>query len=353
MKKIISLLLLTCILFSLASCGASNSKKYKTKSTELSFVFFNTVSTITSYGNITEEEFQTYAKKSTELLEKYHRLFDIYYEYSGVNNIKTINENAGISAVKVDKELIDFLVYCKELYTLTNGKTNIMLGSVLRIWHDCREEANKNYGFLTTNKLPSEETLKSANRHTSIDLLVINEEESTVYVSDSSASIDVGAIGKGYATQKLYDMLVSLGVDNMALNIGGNLRTIGTKPGGDKWVTGITNPDSSSKETLICRVKIGDSSLVTSGDYERFFFAGDVKYHHIIDPDTLYPAAYFPSVSIFAKDSGLADALSTALFCMSYEEGKALADSIDGVEVVWITFDGTILHTDGVEFVSK
>lgn len=341
------------MLFSLASCGTGNSKKYKTKSTELSFVFFNTVSTITSYGNITEEEFQTYAKKSTELLEKYHQLFDIYYEYSGVNNIKTVNENAGKSAVKVDKELIDFLVYCKELYTLTNSKTNIMLGSVLKIWHDCREEASKNYGFLTTDKLPSEEILKSANGHTSIDLLVINEEESTVYISDSDASIDVGAIGKGYATQKLYDMLVSLGADNMALNIGGNLRTIGTKPNGDKWVTGITNPDNSSDETLIARVKMADTSLVTSGDYERFFFAGDVKYHHIIDPDTLYPAAYFPSVSIFAKDSGLADALSTALFCMSYEEGKSLADSIDGVEVIWITFDGTILHTDGVEFVSK
>ena len=353
MKKIISLLLLTCILFSLASCGASNSKKYKTKSTELSFVFFNTVSTITSYGNITEEEFQTYAKKCTELLEKYHRLFDIYYEYSGVNNIKTINENAGISAVKVDKELIDFLVYCKELYTLTNGKTNIMLGSVLRIWHDCREEANGNFGYLNPDSLPTKEELASANEHTSIDLLVINEEESTVYISDPSASIDVGAIGKGYATQKLYDMLVSLGADNMALNIGGNLRTIGIKPNGDKWVTGITNPDKTSDESLICRVKMGDTSLVTSGDYERFFFAGDVKYHHIIDPDTLYPAAYFPSVSIFAKDSGLADALSTALFCMSYEEGKALADSIDGVEVVWITFDGTILHTDGVEFTDK
>ena len=141
--------------------------------------------------------------------------------------------------------------------------------------------------------------------------------------------------------------------DNMALNIGGNLRTIGIKPNGDKWVTGITNPDKTSDEALICRVKMGDSSLVTSGDYERFFYAGDVKYHHIIDPDTLYPAAYFPSVSIFAKNSGLADALSTALFCMSYEEGKALADSIDGVEVVWITFDGTILHTDGVEFTDK
>lgn len=360
MKKTVSLLLAVTLLlsiFTLTACNGNDKNNgktdYQTRSKTVSYVHFNTVSSIHSYGDTSAEEFDSYVKLTDELLKKYHQLFDIYYEYSGINNIKTINRNAGKSAVKVDKELIDFLVYCKELYTLTNGKTNIMLGSVLRIWHNCREEAAGDFGYLNPDLVPTKQALESANEHTSIDLLVINEEESTVYISDPSASIDVGAIGKGYATQKLYDMLVSIGADNMALNIGGNLRTIGIKPNGDKWVTGITNPDKTSDEALICRVKMADTSLVTSGDYERFFFAGDIKYHHIIDPDTLYPAAYFPSVSIFAKDSGLADALSTALFCMSYEEGKALADSIDGVEVVWITFDGSILCTDGVEFSDK
>ena len=358
MKKIISLImalmLVVSALFSLASCGGTDNDGYTTPygsySATVSYVHFNTVSTISSYGKTSKADFDSYVDIADELLEKYHKLFDIYYEYSGVNNLKTINRNAGKSAVEVDPELIDFLEYCKELYTLTNGKTNIMLGSVLKIWHDCREDAAGDFGYLNPEYLPTEAELEAANEHTSIDSLIIDREAGTVYISDPKASIDVGAIGKGYATQKLYDKLVSLGADSMALNIGGNLRTIGTKPDGELWTTGITNPDRQSDETLSCRVNVGDTSIVTSGDYERYFYAGDVKYHHIIDPDTLVPAAYFPSVTIFTRNSGLADALSTALFCMSYEEGLALVEVLEGVEVIWICYDGTILHTDGVQF---
>ena len=355
MKKTISLLLAIVLLVStltaLTSCKNGDEKKesYQTLSKTVSYVHFNTVSSIHSYGDTSVDEFDLYVKKTDELLEKYHKLFDIYYEYSGINNIKTINRNAGKTAVKVDKELIDFLVYCKELYTLTKGKTNVMLGSVLKIWHNCREEASYDFGYLNPEKLPTKERLEEANEHTSIDLLVIDEQASTVYISDPGASIDVGAIGKGYATQKLCDTLVSLGADNMALNIGGNLRTIGLKPGGEPWVTGITNPDKSSAESLVCRVEIGSTSMVTSGDYERFFYAGDTKYHHVIDPDTLMPAAYFSSVSIITDMSGFADALSTALFCMSYEDGLALVESIGGIEVIWIDLDYNMKTTPGVK----
>lgn len=356
--RLTSLILLLCILSSIfVSCNIGNSNagglKEPTTQAKSYYEFFDTVSIIYSYKGDSEQEFEQNHKIVAEVLGKYHKLFDIYYEYSGINNIRTINKNAGKSAVKVDRELIDFLLYCKELYTFTNEKTNIMLGSVLKLWHDCREKSKKSEGILNPEFLPTVQSLTSANEHTSIDLLVINEEELTVYITDPNAAIDVGAIGKGYATEKAAQVLIDNNVTSYVLNIGGNLRAIGNKVDGTEWITGITNPDKSSDENIACRVKMGDTSLVTSGDYERFFYAGDVKYHHIIDPSTLYPAAYFPSVSIFAKDSGLADALSTALFCMSYEEGKALADSIDGVEVVWITFDGTILHTDGVEFVSK
>ena len=137
----------------------------------------------------------------------------------------------------------------------------------------------------------------------------------------------------------------------MALNAGGNIITIGLKPNGSKWVTGITNPDRTAESSLACRVEIGETALVTSGDYERYFVCDGVRYHHIIDPETLMPANYFASVSIFTADSGLADALSTALFCMSYEEGLALIERIGGVEVLWIYKDGTLKKTDGVHLV--
>ena len=354
MKKAISALLLflclCCLMSSLAACnkGVGEEKEYVTRSKTVSYVHFNTVSTISSYGDTTEEEFDSYVKIADEMLEYYHKLFDIYYEYAGINNIKTINDNAGISAVAVDEELVNFLDYCKQLYTLTNGKTNVMFGSVLKIWHNKRECADENGGYLDEALLPTESELTAAAEHTSIDLLVIDKEAKTVYISDPEASIDVGAVAKGYAANKLAERLNLLGADSVAINAGGNIVTIGLKPDGNRWRTGITNPDKMADSSIICRLEIGETSLVTSGDYERYFVSGNKQYHHIIDPSTLMPASYFASVSIFSPDSCLADALSTALFCMSYEDGLALVNSLENVDVLWIYKDGTMKYTKGV-----
>ena len=358
MKKTLSVLLLLSVLsffvFCFFSCdGAEKKKEYTTRTKIISYGYFNTESRISSYGDMSAEEFDNYVKISDEILGYYHKLFDIYYEYSGVNNIRTINKNAGKSAVQVDEELIDFLEYCKELYYLTNGKTNIMLGSLLRVWHDTREEASDMGGILDESLLPTEEMLLSANEHTSIDSLVIDRDAKTVYITDPKASIDVGAVGKGYAAGKLADRLKELGADSMAINAGGNIVTIGLKPDGENWVTGISNPDKSASVTLLCRVEIGEAALVTSGDYERYFMSGGKRYHHIIDPKTLVPAEYFSAVSVFAKDSGLADALSTALFCMSYEDGLALVEGLDGVEVIWVDTEYNMTTTDGVKLINE
>ena len=347
MKKTISLLLAAVLLLScLVSCTPT--EKSNVQSRTVSYVYFNTVTVISEYAGADPEVFEGYINEADNLLGYYHKLFDIYYEYSGVNNIKTINDNAGVSPVKVDKELVDFLIYCKELFTLTNSKTNIMMGSVLKIWHDIRED-NENISAEGTPLLPENTSLIEANLHTSIDSLVINENECTVYISDPKASIDVGAVGKGYAVEKLYEHLKALGANHMALNVGGNIRTIGLNVGEKMWVTGITNPDKSSDEPYACRVQIGETALVTSGDYERYFIADGVKYHHIIDPETLMPARYFTSISIFTPNSALADALSTALFCMSYEEGLALVNKIGNIEVIWIDTDYNVKMTPGVK----
>lgn len=354
MKKIISIFIVFILtvssLFCLAGCEEPEEAKPINK--VVSYAHFNTITSISVYDT-TEEEVNNYVKIADEMLGYYHKLFDIYYEYSGVNNIKTINKNAGKKPVEVDEELIVFLEYCKELYTLTNGKTNIMLGSVLKIWHYARETAEEYFGYLEENMLPTEEELLAAAAHTSIDSLVIDREAKTVYITDPEASIDVGAIAKGYAAQKVADKYKSIGVTSMAINAGGNIITIGKKPNGDNWVVGITNPKKyeESEDSIKCRVEIGETALVTSGDYERYFISGDKRYHHITDPETLMPADYFASVSIFTANSGLADALSTALFCMSYEDGLALVESLGGVDVLWIYKDGTMKMTDGIVLV--
>jgi len=358
MKRIVSILLLILVFCSalpfFSACENKKGEKneYTTRTQTISYAHFNTVSTLSAYGDITDEEFNSYVKTVDEMLGYYHKLFDIYYEYAGVNNIKTINQNAGKAPVFVDEELISFLEYCKEMYNLTNGRSNVMLGSVLRIWHDARELADETAGYLDEALLPTQEELAEAAKHTSIELLVINRSEKTVYISDPEASLDVGAIAKGYAANKVAQRLKSLGADSMALNAGGNIVTVGLKPDGDRWVVGITNPDKSTFNSLICKVELGETSLVTSGDYERYFVSGDKAYHHIIDPQTLMPAAYFASVSVFTPNGGLADALSTALFCMSYEEGVALIQSIGDVDALWIYHDGSIKMTDGVNLVN-
>ena len=187
---------------------------------------------------------------------------------------------------------------------------------------------------------------KTAAEHTDIGQLIIDEENCTVTLTDPEMTLDVGAIAKGYATERVARFLEEKGITGYVLNVGGNVRTIGTKPDGSGWVTGIKNPKDPS--TIAVNITIADTSCVTSGSYERFFIADGKKYHHIIDPDTLFPAEYFDSVTVITPDSGVADCLSTALFCMSYEEGLKLLESF-GAEALWILPDGEKLYSPGME----
>ena len=143
--------------------------------------------------------------------------------------------------------------------------------------------------------------------------------------------------------------LTELGATSYVLDLGGNIRTVGTKRNGEPWVTGITNPDTTSSKAFALRIKISDTSCVTSGSYQRFYTVNGKQYHHIIDKDTLYPSEYFSSVTVITPNSALADALSTALFSMSYEEGLRLCQDLGGVEVVWIKQDGSLLMTEGID----
>lgn len=313
------------------------------------YTFFDTVSFLYSYAGDSQEIFDENTEAAAGLLEEYHRLFDIYHEYAGINNLCTINKQAGGEALEVDQKLIEFLLYTKELYTLTNGEMNVMFGAVLRPWHDCRAAAEKDPQKAS---LPNPALLEQAKQHTDISLLEIDEEKSTVRISDPEAQIDVGAIGKGYATEKAAGLLSERNAEGYVLNVGGNIRIIGKKPDQSGWVTGIKDP-FDHENNYAMYVELSDTSCVTSGIYERFFTVDGTRYHHIIDKDTLMPADHFASVSVITKDSGLADALSTALFCMSYEDGRALVDSLENVDVLWIFQDGAQEYTPGIHPIDK
>ena len=187
----------------------------------------------------------------------------------------------------------------------------------------------------------------AAKAHTDISLLEIDDENNTVRITDPKASIDVGALGKGYATEKAAQALKDAGATGYVLNIGGNIRIIGTKPDGSGWLTGIKDPDDPNS-SFAAYLNLANTSCVTSGSYERFYSVNGKRYHHIIDGDTAMPADYFPAVTIITENSGLADALSTALFCMSQEEGAALVESLDGVEALWVMHDGEVKMSTGM-----
>lgn len=313
------------------------------------YSYFDTVSYIYSYAGDSDAVFSENAALASEVLEEYHRLFDIYHEYSGVNNLCTVNRMAGGAPVEVDRKLIDFLLYASELYELTGGKMNVMMGSVMRLWQDSYKAATDDPSKAC---VPDEKALAEAANFTDFSLLEIDAENCTLRITNPLASLDVGALGKGYATERAARRLEDAGVTGYVLNIGGNIRILGEKPNGSAWLTGVRDP-ADPDGNYARYLELSDISCVTSGDYERFFTVDGVRYHHIIDPDTRMPADYFSSVTVLTPDSGLADALSTALFCMSYEDGLALAEKLGNVDVLWIGRDGTQLCTDGIEALTK
>lgn len=307
---------------------------------------FDTVTQIIAYTE-TESDFKKLEKQVFDELQRFHKLFDAYNTYEGVNNIKTINDNAGKEPVKVDPDLFELLELSKKFYTATKGKTNVAMGSVLYLWHEHREYSLAN----PDTTIPERSKLVEKSQHTDVENLVLDKENMTVFLADPEMRLDVGAVAKGYAADKIAGLLRNLGYDSVAISLGGNVITIGKRDDGTEWSIGIQDPQNPDGTVL--STKLLDTSLVTSGDYQRFYYHEGKKYHHIIDPDTLMPAEYFSSVSIVCPYSMMADALSTALFCMPYDEGLELVEGLDGVEALWITSDGTQYMSSGFDEVVK
>jgi len=335
------LIFLIMILSVLPGCGGEST--HLNRYSRSSFDLFDTVAVITGFDT-SKEAFDAKTDKLLQLLEEYHQLYDIYHDYDGINNLKTVNDNAGVRPVAVDERVLDLLEYCIEMYRVTDGYTNAAMGSVLSVWHGYREAGAENPERAA---LPSREELEDAAQHVDISGIIIDRTENTVYLSDPKMQLDVGSIAKGYATEKIAAEAEKMGWDHLAFSIGGNVRTIGTKGDGTPWTAGIQNPDLSAQDASVCRVALTDLALVTSGSYQRYYMVDGERYHHIIHPDTLYPENRFVSVSIVCGDAGMADALSTAVFNMTYEDGKALIDSMAGVEAAWIDAEGDFYYTDG------
>ena len=328
LTKALALLLSLCLCIPLTSCIGQVKKQSETY-----FDYLDTFCTITVYCK--SKSFERYTEIFTSELERYHRLLDVYNSYDGVINLHTLNQNAGGEDIEVSNELFEFLQKAKEMHFLTNGYTSVSLGAVTSIWKDA----------IKNNTVPSNEALLEAAEHTDISLLVLDEQRKTVRLTDGQARLDAGAFAKGYVSDKISTALTEAGCESFLLNLGGNIYAHGVKTDGSQFIGAIENPLTQGTVSIIT---LNDRILSTSGSYNRGFDKDGIRYHHIIDPYTQKPQNTFVSVSVLCRSGIMADALSTALFSMSYEDGASLIDSLDGAEALWIFADGTIKNTQGI-----
>ena len=249
-----------------------------------------------------------------------------------------INKNAGIRPVKVSDELFKLIERAKVVSEITDGAFDISYASMDEVW--------KFDGSMTHP--PTSAQIKRSIARVGYKKIILNSEQGTVFLRDLGMKIGFGGIGKGYAADRTKELLISKQVKAGIINASGDLTTWGTKASGEKWLIGIANP--LSKEKIFSWVPLVESSVATSGNYEKFVSFNGVKYSHIIDPRTGYPSTGITSVSIFSKCAEFCDALATAVFIMGRDSGLALIDQLPGTEVIIVDRNNKIYKSSGILF---
>lgn len=249
-----------------------------------------------------------------------------------------INKNAGIKPVKVSRELFMLIERCKQISELTDGAFDISYSSMDKIW--------KFDGSM--KEMPTPEKIKKSVEKVGFKKIILNKEKQTIFLREKGMKISFGAIGKGYAADKAKEFLVSRQVAGGIIDAAGDLSTWGTDVTGKKWIIGIVNP--LAKDKIVSWLPILESSVATSGIYEKYVTFRGQRYSHIIDPRTGYPSSGIRQVSIFAKSAEFCDALATAVFIMGKDAGLFLINQLDGVEVILFDNFNRTHKSDGILF---
>lgn len=334
--------MLLLFLLPLASCSAENNTMYSGDSVDL----FDTYCSVSAYDD-SQSSFDEHYSLVYDRLQEYSMLFDIYNSYDDLVNLKYINENAADAPVTADEKIIDILEYGKKAYYLSSGRVNIAMGSVLSLWHEKREQGIENP---ENAELPDMQELKLRADHCDIDNLIIDSENNTVYFKDSEMTLDIGAVAKGYVAKKICEYIEDNNIwQSAVISLGGNVKVLGTK-----YNDGVSNfniaVESPQGGDYLCKVGVSEGqSVVTSGDYQRYYTVDGTDYCHIINPDTLMSSEYMSSVTVICEDSVLADVMSTMLFNMSIADGLSYVENDSSLEAVWVDKDNTITYSSGFE----
>lgn len=291
--------------------------------------YLDTVITVTLY-DVPPADGEILLDECMALVESYEKLFSKTIEGSDVWNI---NHSAGapVTVHEDTARLLDAaLAYAKQY----NGVIDPAIGTLSDLW---------NFSDTGEHHIPSPEEITEALSHVSYQNIIPDGNQVTLM--DSATRIDLGFIAKGYIADRLREYLISQNVGSAIINLGGNVLTIGTKPDGTPFQVGIQKPFDDRGATALV-LSVSDTSVVSSGNYERYFIKNNTIYHHILSTENGYPVdSGLSQVTILSEHSVDGDALSTLCFILGYENGRSLIDSLPDVEAVFITQDGTIYQT--------
>lgn len=258
------------------------------------------------------------------------RIENLISDWIPTSQISKVNQNAGISPVKVDKEVFDLVERANKISKLTSGAFDISYASMDRIW--------KFDGSM--KEMPTEEAIRKSVEKVGYQNIILNSKDTTIFLKNKGMKLGLGGIGQGYIADKIKALLQEKGCNSGLVNVSGDINTWGKQPNGNTWTVGIVNPMNKNK--VFATFPLDDSAVETSGSYEKYVTFNGKRYSHIIDPRTGYPASGIISVSVFAKQTELADALATGIFVMGVEVGLDLVNQLKGVGCIIVDDKGGI-----------
>jgi thiamine biosynthesis lipoprotein len=252
-----------------------------------------------------------------------------------------INKNAGIQPIKVDLELFNLIERAIKVSKLTDGAFDISYASMDKIW--------KFDGSLIT--MPSEEAIQKSVAKVGYQNIILDKPNTTIFLKLKGMKIGFGGIGKGYAADKAKKLLQQKGVKAGIINASGDMNVWGKQADGKPWKVGITNPLNKNK--IFALFPLENRAVVTSGNYEKYAVFNNKRYTHIIDPRSGMPSSGIVSVSVFAPNAELADALATSVFVTGIDVGLHLINQIKNIDCIIVTDDGKIYSSDKININSK
>jgi len=280
----------------------------------------------------------TEGKKFADMsVKELKRIEQLISEWIPTSDISLVNQQAGKQPVKVHAEVFELLQRSVKFSKLTDGAFDVTWAGMDRIW--------KFDGSM--KEMPSEESIRNSVQNVGYQNLILNEKDTTVFLQKQGMKIGTGGIGQGYIADRIKQLLLASGNASGLVNISGDITSWGKQPDGKPWTVAIINP--VNKEKVFAFFPLEETAIETSGNYEKFVVFNGIRYAHIIDPRTGYPAQGVVSVSVFAKHTEIADALATGVFVLGVDVGLHLINQLEGIECIIIDDQGKIHMSKGIE----